>query len=187
RDMSVRLQGDAELDLSSGAVVEPTPPERGIDDPRSLRGAVRLRTEARPPIRAGRNDHAGRDLERFVEVLELRDVIPFKVLSRLGARVEGRGEDAPVLHTVVEIRDVRRPEFEKELSDAPAFGPWLKRHVEIGFSNPDAGNEAERGLEIVTDLLPAERNVPTIVRIVDDESAGGVSRTGRFIVGPKHI
>src|SRR5262245_63918211 len=59
--------------------------------------------------------------------------------------------------------------------------------VDFCLSKLDAGNEAERLLEVVPDLLPAERNVPTIVRIVDDESTGGVSRTGRFVVGPQHV
>src|SRR5207237_10266379 len=156
----------ADLELPRPPAVEASPPQRRVDDPRALGGRIRLRAKGRPLIGTCRHDDARGNLERLVEVLELRDVIPFEMFAGFGACVERRGKHAPVFQAVLEVADVRRTELEKELPDAPPFGSRLECHIQVCLADADTRNKTERGLEILADLLPAEREVPAIVRIV---------------------
>src|SRR6266568_3664415 len=111
------------------------------------------------------------DLEWRVEMLELGNDIPFQVLTRLGAHIERGHEQPPVLQPVPEVGDVFGLELEKELSDAPSLRPRLKRDSRARLPNAGARHETERRFEVVTDLLPIEKQVPTIVRIDKTESS----------------
>ena len=72
-------------------------------------------------------------------------------------------------------------QLEEELPDAPALRPRLKRDVQVGLANAGTGHETERRLKLVADLLPIQRHVPAIVRIVEREAtrAGAASASRR--------
>src|SRR2546422_6912673 len=120
-------------------------------------------------------------------MLELRDVVPLEVLARFGSRIERRREDSPVLDPILEIRDVGRAELEKELPNAPALGSRLECHVQISLANAGTRYESERRLETVADVLPAQRHVPTIVRVINREPTRAGACSDRLVVGAEHI
>lgn len=87
-------------------------PKRVLDLDRSLveaRNELALEFAMLP---ASIQDHgevvAGSHEPTEPEVLELRNPVPFEVLTRLGAEVEGSGEDTPVLNAAREVGDVLR-------------------------------------------------------------------------------
>ena len=104
-------------------------------------------------------------------MLELRNDVPLQVLTGLGARVEGRHEEAPVLETIAEIRDVLGFELEEELPDAPSPRSRLKGDAGVCRPDPDAWDEAERRLKGVPNLLPVEEHIPPIVGIRKTKAA----------------
>src|SRR5436190_21437992 len=107
-------------------------------------------------------------------MFELRDVVPLEVLARFGPRVERRCEDAPVLEAILETGDVGRHQLEKELPDAPALGPRREGDTQVGLADPGPRDETHGRVERLTNLLPVERDVPAIVRIIEPESAGAI-------------
>src|SRR5439155_18119572 len=127
------------------------------------------------------------DFERGVQMLELGDIVPLKMLARFRPRVERRGEDAPVLDPILKIRDVGRAELEKELADAPALGSGLECDVQIRLTNSSPWHKSESGLEIVADLLPRQCHVPTIDRLVDRKITNANTGYSLLFVGTEHI
>src|SRR5206468_3661074 len=151
--------------LAPSAVVETSPPVRNVDDPASLRRRVGFRPVLVPLIRTRWHDHTWRDFKRRVQMFELRDDVPFQVLARFRADVEGRQEEPPVLEAVVEVGNVLRLEFEEELPDAPSLRPRLKGDASGRFPNARAWHEAQSWLKTIADLFPVERQIPSIVRV----------------------
>src|SRR5207302_9334835 len=143
---------------------------REVDHPPPFGGGVGFGPILVPFIGAYRHDHARVDLERGVEMLELRNDVPLEMLSRFGAHVEGRDEKAPILEAISEIGDVFGLELEEELADAPLLGPRLKRNARVRLSDSQTWHKPERWVEIVADLLPAEPQVPAIVGIREGKS-----------------
>ena len=59
-------------------------PEREVDDPRTLRRCVHLRTVAREGVGARRDDDTLSNLERRLQVLEARDVFTRVLADSVG-------------------------------------------------------------------------------------------------------
>src|SRR5207248_7936813 len=97
--------------------------------------------------------------------------VPLQVLARLGAHVERRHEEAPVLETIPEVRDVLGFELEKELPNAPSLWSRLKCDARVCRPDPNAWDEAERRLKTVANLLPVDEQVPSIVGVREAKSA----------------
>ena len=116
------------------------------------------------------------DLERLVQTLELRDVVPFELIARFGAQVERRGENSTFSTSFRRFVTYFGLQLEGELPDAPAVRPrltWIDRSV---FPDADARDEAEAGSKPFANLLEVQGDVPPIVRVVELESAGAVAR-----------
>src|SRR5262249_15597872 len=172
--MRVWFERQTQAGLLACPVVEAAPPVREIDDPSAFGGRVHFGPESVPLIRACRQDDARGNFEWRVEVLELRNDVPFEVFAGLGSDVERCHEHTPVLETVAQVRDVFRLELEEELPDAPALRPRLERKARV--RRPDSGtrHETECRLKVVADLRPVQEQIPAIVRVRNSESAGVV-------------
>src|SRR5206468_2855807 len=53
--------------------------------------------------------------------------------------------------------------------------------AEVRFADTGPRHKTERRVERVTDLLPVQRDIPAIVRIVEPESSGSVSGRVRLV------
>ena len=185
--MRVGFEGECGLVLPQAATVEASPAEGKVEDPGPLRRRIDLRPESRPLVRAGGDDDPRLDLERRVEMLECRDVVPLEVLARLRPHVERRGEDSPVLHAPLQVGDERRLQLEEELPDPESLRTGLKGDVEVGLSDPRPGDEPHGGVEAGADPRPVQRHVPAVVGIVQLEAVGVVDLGGSAVVGAQTV
>src|SRR5262249_35229279 len=124
-----------------------------------------------PLVGAHRDDHTRVDLKGGVEMLEFRNDVPLQVFTRLGSDVEGGNEESPVFETIAEIGDVGRLELKEKLADSPFLRPRLERNSRVGFPNPDARHKTERGQKAIANLLPCERQIPSVVWVGQSETA----------------
>src|SRR5262249_16595194 len=138
-----------------------------------MRTGLRFEAPARKRVITSRDNNAGRNFERSKESFAVRVPVKFEAVACFHSNIDGRHEVFPRFQDPARIGHSRIFVFEKLLAyptERPLLG-WtrLVRTAQIRLARSWARQKSKQRLETITVLIPVDRAIQEIVRIINSE------------------